>query len=78
MELFSKLPRMTHSANYFLLLYKNKAVLNVPIAMYEVGKMPFDIKNLESIAVNNNVIELKFFIRPEVISSKNNSIKDIE
>ncbi len=71
----SFLPYMTHSANYYFSLYKNKAVLNVPLNMYEVGKVPFDMKNLESFTLKNNTIEFTFSIRPDV---KNNSIKDIE
>ena len=69
---------ITHNAYYQFLLYEKKAIISIPLSMYENGKVPFNNKDLVSINVNNNTIDIVYSVPPELSISKNISIKDIE
>jgi hypothetical protein len=67
------LPILTHSANYQYTLYKHKAIIQIPLNMYEKDAIPFKLSDLQPIILSNNSIIMCFNI-PE----NKSVLKDIE
>lgn len=69
-KIFQHLPLLTYSANYSFVLNKNKALIEIPLNMYQYGKIPFNLKDMKSIDLVNGSIKIIFNI-PESYNLKN-------
>ena len=78
-KIFNHLPLFTYSANYSFVLHKNKALFDIPLNMYENGKVPFNIKDIQSIDFINSSIKIIFKIPDQdVLLLQNKSPRVIE